>query len=333
MATVPSLRQQLGSTSTCQMNSLLVIKTTIAAIALLCAFTPYGLLFKLMVQDDSLVSIGDARVETAQQRIASSRILPFDRVVIDASHLNGSYYLPEALIPPDSDGNECCPMASSTSNNKKQCANICGTPRACTDSMYPFRNEEEKLFLSPRENMTTSKGYYALRNKCHEKNGLLHPPFQWCQQWLSTETKGSITKQSTIDYAALSQYNSQDIDPYKADLPPPGCSYFSHGGGSGSYQNLLLFPSSKLAFCGIPKNSITQWLQFLRFTLGAKDYLSHPHGKEDVKLFRFDSIKEDAQLDILNGAFIAFLLIDCVLYPSETNSRPKQIQSGSLLYS
>ena len=27
-----------------------------------------------------------------------------------------------------------------------------------------------------------------------------------------------------------------------------------------------------VAFCGIPKVSITQWLQFLRFTFGAKDY-------------------------------------------------------------
>jgi hypothetical protein len=44
------------------------------------------------------------------------------------------------------------------------------------------------------------------------------------------------------------------------------------GGGSGPYDCLYLYPSGKLAFCGIPKAGITQWLHFLRFTIGAKDY-------------------------------------------------------------
>jgi hypothetical protein len=44
------------------------------------------------------------------------------------------------------------------------------------------------------------------------------------------------------------------------------------GGGSGPYDRLYLYPSGKLAFCGIPKAGITHWLHFLRFTIGAKDY-------------------------------------------------------------
>lgn len=50
-------------------------------------------------------------------------------------------------------------------------------------------------------------------------------------------------------------------------------------GGSGPYDRLYLYPSGKLAFCGIPKAGITQWLHFLRFTIGAKDYQSIPYCK------------------------------------------------------
>jgi hypothetical protein len=38
------------------------------------------------------------------------------------------------------------------------------------------------------------------------------------------------------------------------------------GGGSGPYDCLYLYPSGKLAFCGIPKAGITQWLVAL-FTI------------------------------------------------------------------
>jgi len=44
----------------------------------------------------------------------------------------------------------------------------------------------------------------------------------------------------------LERYNHQNIEPFEADLPPPGCSILSQGGESGSYQNLILFPEGKL---------------------------------------------------------------------------------------
>ena len=61
-------------------------------------------------------------------------------------------------------------------------------------------------------------------------------------------------------------------------------------GNSGPYDRALLFPSNNLLFCGIPKAGITQWLQFLRFTLGAKDYQSSPYSKFDARLFYFDKV-------------------------------------------
>ena len=86
-------------------------------------------------------------------------------------------------------------------------------------------------------------------------------------------------------------------------------------GTRSAYQNLLIFPSSsnqhikktnKLAFCGIPKNGITNWIQLLRFIIGAPDYLSIPYEKHDYKKFQFDALDEHLQLDILNGESYVF---------------------------
>ena len=71
--------------------------------------------------------------------------------------------------------------------------------------------------------------------------------------------------------------------------------------------DLILFPDSKLAFCGIPKNGITNWLQLLRFTLGAKDFQDSPHNKPDSRLFRFDKLTTASQMKVLNGEFLSVL--------------------------
>jgi hypothetical protein len=74
------------------------------------------------------------------------------------------------------------------------------------------------------------------------------------------------------------------------------------GGGSGPYDRLYLYPKGKLAFCGIPKAGITQWLHFLRFTLGAKDYQSIPYCKLDAQQFRFDGLTPNVQEEIWKDA-------------------------------
>ena len=50
-------------------------------------------------------------------------------------------------------------------------------------------------------------------------------------------------------------------------------------------HHLYYIPKAKLIFCGIPKVGITEWIKFFRHTMGAKDYLSLPHYKRDVKTF------------------------------------------------
>ena len=172
------------------------------------------------------------------------------------------------------------------------CDGICHTERACFDPMYPFTSSEQAKFFQERTwDINTNS---AVRAKCRNGNKRLSPEYTWCHQWMvatnvprgviaddgdinnsnSSNIDSNVATTTTIInlHQLESSYNHQNIYPFGAKLPPPGCSRFSEGGGSGSYQHLTLFPQGKLAFCGIPKVSITQWLQFLRFTFGAKDY-------------------------------------------------------------
>ncbi len=61
------------------------------------------------------------------------------------------------------------------------------------------------------------------------------------------------------------------------------------------------FLSSNLEIWIYFQVGITQWLQFLRFTVGAKDYQSFPHSKPEVDAMRFDTLQERVQMKILNG--------------------------------
>lgn len=264
-----------------------------------------------------------------------------DVITIEAGHLNGDLYLPPALRPRQDidrlhtndehpDNPWCCLIASAPNKPKRiTCHGTCFHPRACTDKLYPFQSSTEQSFFRQLRNVTLKNrrivGQVAvgsealeLQRKCREGNKRLHPPFRWCYQWLRhrREDDGNTRRDDkNISYS---------IDPYEANLPPAGCSLIQ--GTHSAYRNLLLFPSSssqydktsnsnnnlhnKLAFCGIPKNGITNWIQLLRFIIGAPDYLSLPYEKHDYKKFLFDSLSEHVQLDILNDesfTFAAFL--------------------------
>ena len=220
--------------------------------------------------------------------------------------------LPEALqLDPslfaiaDRPRDNCCLHWSQTTRKrtkkqKSQCRGVCFTPRACSDGgdgIYPFRDKKEKLFfgrLKKRNETETNTegggGKHApwkdeLRNKCLKRNKTSHqqqPPNRW---------------NTTLPF------------PFADDLPPPGCSSVSQSAG-GSFQHLYILPRAKLAFCGIPKVGITNWLQFLRFVMGAHDYVSFPHGKPDLLLWSFDLLQPEVQERIWNDpewTFAAFL--------------------------
>ncbi|KAL7487135.1 hypothetical protein ACHAW6_012736 [Cyclotella cf. meneghiniana] len=209
--------------------------------------------------------------------------------------------LPLALQPVDFPN--CCPVIHRPPK-KPRCGEVCLTAHACNNSLYPFDSTQQIHFLRPR----SQENRDVLRARCNRRNSLQTPPYQWCQQWRddSIMHANRLREDNGTAVAATTTF----LDPYAADLPPPGCSIFNNGGGSGSFQHLLLFPSVKMAFCGIPKVGITQWMQFLRFTFGAKDYLSSPHIKPEVFAMRYDKMNEEAQAEILNGE------CPCMPYPN-----------------
>ena len=124
----------------------------------------------------------------------------------------------------------------------------------------------------------SKEGRQILRPECKSPEKLV-PPVEWCQKphvGAKNETAAHLVN----------------------GIPPAGCSSITNGGGSGAFQHVIIFPSAKLAFCGIPKVGITQWEQFLRFYLGAKDYPSLPHYKMDRKPFQFDKLDPKVQRQI-----------------------------------
>ena len=180
----------------------------------------------------------------------------------------------EALQPISSE--KCCiPSALKQSKNPDDvdCFGTCYTERACDDMVYPFNSvEEKKLFPSIQ---LTEEGRKKLRFECMSPKKLT-PPVKWCQKPHRDTEKGTPAR-------------------LVKGIPPAGCSKSASSGGSGAFQHVIIFPSVKLAFCGIPKVGITMWEQFLRFYIGAKDYPSWPHSKLDRTPFQFDQLDPDAQ--------------------------------------
>jgi hypothetical protein len=175
--------------------------------------------------------------------------------------------------------NTCCiPAAFRSTNNPTDvdCFGTCYSDRACNDTIYPFNSiDEKKLFPSVQ---MTSEYREKLRAGCMSPDSLT-PPIEWCQK----PHKHTKTKDKGM-FAQLAR-----------GIPPAGCSQLTHGAGSGPFQHAIIFPASKLAFCGIPKVGITMWEQFLRFYIGAKDYPSLPHYKLDRTPFQYDQLDPVAQ--------------------------------------
>lgn len=183
----------------------------------------------------------------------------------DSSNIDDESFVPDALKPVTFQG--CCP-----DDDENPFKRTCLTEQACNDgSLYPFTSRQEATMFT--KYVPTRDAKLKLRERCTQANSQMRPPTKWCSPDNNT-TSSSF---------------------------PMGCSHFSMAGGSGPYDRLLLFPQGKLAFCGIPKAGITQWLQFLRFTLGALDYQSMPYFKQDSKYFHFDTLRPHVQEEIWNG--------------------------------
>lgn len=184
--------------------------------------------------------------------------------------------LPEALQPVTLTG--CCEDMGA--NMFEQ---TCLTERACAnDTLYPFTSVQQREEFQTWKPTNQEKQQH--RRICQNATEQLTPRHSWCS-------------------------NNNDTD---NTAFPMGCSAFSMGAGSGPYDRALVFPysftSRGLVFCGIPKCGITQWLQFLRFTLGAKDYQSMPYFKEDARHFYLDTLAPNVRENMWNTYTKAILI-------------------------
>lgn len=140
--------------------------------------------------------------------------------------------IPEALQPITY--KKCCVPAIQANKYENpsdmECRGTCFNERACRDLSYPFANMEEMKKYGRLRDLTRAERKEMIE-RCLYKPSWLVPNVTWC---------------SGGD-------NRIDPDNVYDNVPEPGCSHVSHGGGSGPWQNVFIFPSAKLAFCGIPK--------------------------------------------------------------------------------
>jgi len=190
---------------------------------------------------------------------------------------------PSALLESNYSG--CCAVRYERMPQKfdgDQWKATCFTEQACSnESLYPFASAEEAAFLAQWQ--PTEKEKRLHRASCKAAADRLQLEATWCDH-RSSAKKTATTTTSRIPEA----------------VHPMGCSRYGMSGGSGPYDRLIVFPSAKLAFCGIPKAGITRWIQFLRFTFGAKDYQDAPYYKFDHMPFYFDQLRPEVQREIWN---------------------------------
>lgn len=157
----------------------------------------------------------------------------------------------------------------------------CYVEQACgNDTLFPFASVEDAELL--KKWVPTPSNQRLHRQQCKAAADQVLLEATWCR--VNTTTKGLFGSQKTTPEMFY----------------PTGCSKYGMGPGSGPYDRLIVFPSAKLAFCGIPKSGITRWLQFLRFTIGAKDYQDPPYYKQDHQPFYFDVLTPEVKHQVWN---------------------------------
>lgn len=123
--------------------------------------------------------------------------------------------------------NNCCIPAiqMGTANPKDiKCFGTCYTERACSDPTYPYSSLEERQKYGQLVTLDTYETT-LMKRRCLAEPDWLIPNVTWCSK------------------SATGIYGSN---------LSPGCSLVSDSHG-GPWQHVFIFPSAKLAFCGIPK--------------------------------------------------------------------------------
>jgi hypothetical protein len=116
--------------------------------------------------------------------------------------------------------------------------------------LYPFETLEQKEKYGHLREVSATV-FKELRDRCVYRPPRLVPNVTWC----SNSDSAASSSTTTIN----AQHEDEDVEETSSSVygpvPEPGCSLATNGGGSGAWQHVFIFPSAKLAFCGIPKGA------------------------------------------------------------------------------
>ena len=145
----------------------------------------------------------------------------------------------------------------------------CFTPEATIlNSSWPWKDERERLQYYPEYSKEESRSIDKMRRECKKRSKDLQH----------------------YKYEARFECNMQENS--SGELQCPAYGMFEH--------HVFFIPKAKLIFFGIPKAGITEWVKFFRHSLGAKDYLSIPHFKQDKNQFLLGNLHMDKATELLN---------------------------------
>jgi len=143
------------------------------------------------------------------------------------------------------------------------CAGTCYTPEvAFTNSTWPWKSKEQREMFIPSGNESIHR--ITSGKDMEKRNGNTYKPRFHCNE-------SSIV---TLPKAIRHEFSQ------------------THG--------LFFIPEAKLIFCGIPKAGITEWVTFVRYVMGAKDYLSLPYYKLDRQEWMLKNLSIKKSEELLN---------------------------------
>ena len=166
------------------------------------------------------------------------------------------------------------------------CLSTCYTPIVAnfeeSSQSWPWKNFEEKLIyhghtnFKPVDPKHRQPSTYEMRFICPTSNET------------SLNDQDDLTTTTTSNASSVKKSNSMLP---KFELPDQAYRGFSH--------HFFFIPHAKLIFCGVPKGGVTEWMKFLRYTMGAQDYLSFPHFKEDREEFYMSRLSKEKAVDMI----------------------------------
>jgi hypothetical protein len=217
---------------------------------------------------------------------------------------------------------------------KCTCRQACSTPAAnFQNSSWPWSSwEERSAFLSEDDNGQYDANYNTRIQKLKRQRKQQRNKHMKQQQQQQQQQQQYINESQQLEINDIDEnddgYYSDDMYEYKIRFD----DYCSHQREQQQQQqqhlidnnnnnnnntinnhklslqtfaqfkhHFMYYPKGKLMFCGIPKVGMTEWIKFLRYTIGAGDYLSMPHYKLDRMDFMVSSLSIEKASQLLDN--------------------------------